>query len=155
MVFSELDLHPDLLKSIDELGFESCTEVQEKTFKSTFQGSDFIIQSKTGTGKTAAFLISIFNHFTTCNENTRKFALILAPTRELALQIEKEAIQIGKYLPYKIATFYGGVGYKKQEMQLAEGVDIMIATPGRLIDFIKSKKINISDVTYFVVDEAD
>jgi ATP-dependent RNA helicase RhlB len=62
---------------------------------------------------------------------------------------------IGKHLTYKIATFYGGVGYKKQEIQIADGVDIMIATPGRLIDFIKSNKINISSVTYFVVDEAD
>lgn len=155
MLFSELDLDPKLLQSIEETGFEQCTEVQEKTFKNTFNGQDVIIQSKTGTGKTAAFMISIFNQFTKAPEDQKKFALILAPTRELALQIEKEATLIGKYLPYKIATFYGGVGYKKQEFQLADGVDIMIATPGRLIDFIKSRKINLSEVSYFVVDEAD
>jgi ATP-dependent RNA helicase RhlB len=153
MLFTELGLDPDLLKSIQELEFDTCTEVQAKTFEHTFNGRDVVIQSKTGTGKTATFLISIFQTFQTKESN--KFALILVPTRELAIQIEKEALAFAKYLNYKIATFYGGVGYKKQEMQLEEGVDIMIATPGRLIDFMKSGKINLSKVSYFVVDEAD
>lgn len=153
MLFSELGLEPKLFQSISELGFTECTEAQALTFQNTFQGKDVIIQSKTGTGKTAAFLISVFHNFQKNDAN--KISLILVPTRELALQIEKDALSISKYLDYKIGCFYGGVGYKKQELQLNEGVNIMIATPGRLIDFIKSGKISLSQVSYFVVDEAD
>jgi ATP-dependent RNA helicase RhlB len=82
MLFSDLNLNPDLLRSIEELGFEKCTDVQKQTFESTFNGKDVIIQSKTGTGKTAAFLISIFNHFANEKTDKSKFALILVPTRE-------------------------------------------------------------------------
>lgn len=155
MQFADFNLDPDLLKSIEELKFEKCTEVQELTFKNTFNNHDVIIQSKTGTGKTAAFLISIFQHFQTERENDNSFALIVVPTRELAIQIEKEARAISTHMSYKIAAFYGGVGYHNQEKALKTGVDVMIATPGRLIDFMKSKKISLDNVCYFIVDEAD
>ncbi|MDA3899982.1 MAG: DEAD/DEAH box helicase [Spirochaetes bacterium] len=155
MQFSEFNLDPDLLRSIDELEFEQCTEVQKLTFENTFKKRDVIIQSKTGTGKTAAFLISIFQHFQTARESDEHFALIVVPTRELAIQIEKDAHAISQHMSYNIASFYGGVGYHKQEKALKDGVDLMIATPGRLIDFIKSKKICLDKVNYFVVDEAD
>lgn len=155
MQFADFNLDPDLLKSIEELKFEKCTEVQELTFKNTFNNHDVIIQSKTGTGKTAAFLISIFQYFQTERENESSFALIVVPTRELAIQIEKEAHAISTHMSYKIAAFYGGVGYHNQEKALKNGVDVMIATPGRLIDFMKSKKISLDNVCYFIVDEAD
>lgn len=154
MKFTEFNFHPDIQKGIDSAGFSEATPVQEQTFKHTLAAKDILAQSQTGTGKTAAFLLSIFQLFMT-DKIKRKKALILVPTRELAVQIEEEAKLLGKYLPYKIGSFYGGVGYAKQEMLLQDGVDFCIATPGRLIDFLKSKKLSLSEFGAAIVDEAD
>ena len=155
MKFTELNLHPDLQKAIDEAGFTDCFPVQEQTFQRTLQGKDVTVQSQTGTGKTAAFLITIYQHLSMNPKFQGKKALIIVPTRELATQIENDAAVIGKYLPFKIASFFGGIGYGKQEAQLREGVDILIGTPGRLIDFSRQKKINLGDIGILVIDEAD
>jgi ATP-dependent RNA helicase RhlB len=154
MKFTEFDLSPEILKGIEEVGFTDCTQVQEETYKHAFAGKDVCVQSQTGTGKTAAYLITIYKLFLD-NLVKNKRALILVPTRELAVQIEAETGVLGKYLPFKAASFYGGVGYHQQEAALAKGVDIMIATPGRLIDLFKSGKITLSDVSILVIDEAD
>ncbi|MBN1498988.1 MAG: DEAD/DEAH box helicase [Spirochaetes bacterium] len=156
MKFIEFNLHENILKGIDDAGFISCTPCQEETLKRTLNNKDVCVQSQTGTGKTAAFLITIFEIFLRKIEQGEKpKALIIAPTRELAIQIEEEAKLLGKNLNLKTACFYGGVSYAKQEMQISNGIDIFIGTPGRLIDFIKSKKLNFRDLSILVLDEAD
>jgi len=155
MKFTDFDLAPEILKGIADAGFTDCTDVQAETYKHAFQGKDVCVQSQTGTGKTAAYLVTIFKLFSSGMVPTKK-ALIMVPTRELAVQIEKEAKLLGgDYLGLRTATFFGGVGYNQQEEALRKGVDIMIATPGRLIDFFKSGKVKLNDVSVLVIDEAD
>jgi ATP-dependent RNA helicase RhlB len=155
MKFSELNLDERLLKAIEEAGFTECFPVQEETFRRTLQGRDVTVQSQTGSGKTAAFLITIFQHLIGTEKFKGKKALVIVPTRELATQIEEDAEKLVKYLPLKIGSFYGGIGYAKQEELLRDGVDVIIGTPGRLIDFSKQKKMDLSKVGILVIDEAD
>jgi ATP-dependent RNA helicase RhlB len=129
--------------------------VQERTLSESLGARDVGVQSQTGTGKTAAFLITIFQLLHTDERFQGKRALIVAPTRELAVQIEKDAKAIGKHLPYRTVTIYGGVGYKGQEKSLREGVDLIIATPGRLLDLEQSKTLRFDDIAMLVIDEAD
>lgn len=155
MKFTEFNLHPDLQKAIDEAGFQECFPVQVETLKRTLAGKDVLVQSKTGTGKTAAFLITIFHHLSSTETYKGKKALIIVPTRELAIQIEEDARLLGKYLPFRIGSFYGGIGYGKQETLLREGVDIIVGTPGRLIDFSQQRKLDLQHLGILVIDEAD
>ncbi|MCL2026553.1 MAG: DEAD/DEAH box helicase [Leptospirales bacterium] len=152
MEFREWNLHEDLLRGIEDAGYTQCMPVQERTLSQTLQGIDVLVQSQTGSGKTAAFVVSVFQLFL---EGKRRKTLAIAPTRELAVQIEKEAALLGKHLDFKIASFYGGVGYAQQEKDLAEGVDIIVGTPGRLIDLNQSKKLDFSEIDILVIDEAD
>lgn len=154
MKFTEFNLHEDVQKGIDAAGFTDCTPVQEQTITKVLEGFDILAQSQTGTGKTAAFLVSLFQMFTENRINNKK-ALIMVPTRELAVQIEEEARKLGQFLPYRFGSFFGGVGYQKQDMLIADGVDFYIATPGRLIDYVKGGKISLSDIGAVVIDEAD
>lgn len=154
MKFNELELDDRILSAIKDLGFTSCTPVQAETLKHTLQGRDVYVQSQTGTGKTAAFLITIFQLFLSQRVKKAK-ALVIAPTRELAVQIEQDARSLGAYLPFTLGSFYGGVGYKQQEKMLLEGVDLLIATPGRILDFARSRKISFADMGIIVIDEAD
>jgi ATP-dependent RNA helicase RhlB len=154
MKFSEFNLHQDILKGVSEAGFTECLPVQEKTFCHSLTGRDVCVQSQTGTGKTAAFLITIFHALTGIKRN--KKCLIIAPTRELAVQIETEAKLLGRFLNLKIGCFYGGVSYGKQEKLLEGGdIDIIIGTPGRLIDFARQEKIKFREIEMLVIDEAD
>jgi len=155
MKFHEFDLHPDILAGVDKAGFTDCTEVQERTLKYSLSGRDVAVQSQTGTGKTAAFLITIFQLMSSDEKYRNKKALIVAPTRELAVQIEHDAKILGEFLPFRYATFFGGVGYGPQEKALADGVEIMIGTPGRMLDLEKSRKMDMSSVGIAVIDEAD
>ncbi len=156
MKFADLNLNDKLMKGIEEAGFSTLMPVQEETLAHTLKGRDAYVQSQTGTGKTAAFLITIFQSFLENNDpKKRKRALIVAPTRELALQIEKEAKILGHYLDFKIGCFYGGVGYNTQERLLKEGVDIIVGTPGRLLDFHQKRKLDFSRIHIVVIDEAD
>lgn len=155
MKFSELNLDKHLMQGIEEAGFSRCMPVQEKTLSQTLNGRDVLVQSQTGTGKTAAFLITIFQLFINDRNLKGKKALIIVPTRELAVQIEKEAKLLGLYLKFNIGSFYGGVGYTKQERMLLDGVNIIIGTPGRLLDFNRSGKLNLKDIEILIIDEAD
>ncbi len=156
MKFSEFNLDPKILKGIEKAGFEECMPAQERTFTETLiGGKDVCVQSQTGTGKTAAFLIPIFELLLNHESFQKKKALVIAPTRELAVQIEKEAVIIGHYLDIKIGCFYGGIGYATQEKALEQGVDLIIGTPGRLIDFGEQRKLDFSKVGILVIDEAD
>ncbi len=151
MNFTQFELNENILKGINDAGFTDCTAVQAQSYPITLKGEDLLAQSQTGSGKTAAFLIPVFENLI----NNGGKALIIAPTRELALQIWEEAKRLGKYLPLKSGCFYGGTGYQKQEESLKKGVDITIGTPGRLLDFGKSGKIKFNSFTIIVVDEAD
>jgi len=155
MKFNEFSLQPDLLKGLESVGYNECMPVQSGTYPQALKGADVLVQSQTGSGKTAAFLVTIYHRMLTDPSLKNRQALIVAPTRELAVQIEKEANKIGKYLPLKTGCFYGGVGYAQQEKKLQDGVDIIIGTPGRLIDFSSSGKIKLTDVSIVVIDEAD
>ncbi len=153
--FTKLQLHEKLLEGIVEAGFSHCLPVQEETYAYTFKGRDVYVQSQTGSGKTAAFLISIFHLLLHDKKFSNKAALIIAPTRELAIQIESEAKLLGRYLDFTIGCLYGGVGYAKQERLLAQNAHIIIGTPGRLLDFYHQGKLHFQDIGILVIDEAD
>lgn len=155
MKFTEFELDNRILQGIEKAGFTKCTEVQAETLKNSLGGKDVLVQSQTGTGKTAAFVITMFHLKLTREDLKDKKILILAPTRELVLQIEKETRLLGSFLNFKIGSFYGGVGYNQQESMLHDGVDILIGTPGRLIDFAGSGKIKFSEIGILIIDEAD
>jgi len=155
MKFSEFNLDEKILKGIEDAGFVDCTEVQAESLKYTLGGRDILVQSQTGTGKTAAFMIPLYHLLLTNAKMKNKKVLILAPTRELVIQIEKEGKLLGKYLDIKIQSFYGGVGYNQQENAMKEGLDIYVGTPGRLMDFASSGKIKFSEFGILVIDEAD
>lgn len=155
MTFTELSLDANLLNGIADAGYETCTPVQEQVLSGAMQGADLYVQSQTGTGKTAAYLINIFQQLLTDAEMKGKKALIMVPTRELAVQVEEEAKVLGHYTGLKAASFYGGVGYEHQKQKLEKGVDILIGTPGRVIDLQESGSMDLSNVAFLVVDEAD
>lgn len=155
MLFTELSLHPDLQKGIEASGYSTCMPVQEQVFVNSFQGHDICAQSQTGTGKTAAFLVSIFQRMLTDPASAGKKAFILAPTRELAVQIQDEAEKLGAATGISSGCFYGGVGYGQQYDMLRDNVRIIIGTPGRIIDLIQQGRLVLADVGFLVVDEAD
>ena len=155
MNFTELSLDANLLNGIADAGYETCTPVQEQVLSGAKQGADLYVQSQTGTGKTAAYLINIFQQLLTNAEMKGKKALIMVPTRELAVQVEEEAKILGHYTGLKAASFYGGVGYEQQKSKLEKGVDILIGTPGRVIDLQERGSMDLSNVAFLVVDEAD
>jgi len=155
MDFRELKLHPDLQRGIAEHGYVTATDVQAKTLPITLEGRDAAVQSQTGTGKTAAFLITIFEGMMNDPGPRRLKALIVAPTRELAVQIEGEAKLLGKHLPLVIGCFVGGVGYDRQLALTRKGVDVVIGTPGRLLDLGRRGDLKFKDYGYLVIDEAD
>jgi ATP-dependent RNA helicase RhlB len=155
MNFTELNLNEALQKGIAECGYTVCTPVQEQVLTQAFTGQDLYVQSQTGTGKTAAFLTVVFQRLLTESLLHGRKALIMVPTRELVVQIKEEAQKIGKYLPFKIGSFFGGVGYGEQQAILKNNAQIMIGTPGRVIDLNQSGVMNLIDIAFLVIDEAD
>ena len=159
--FETLNLHPKLKQAIDALGFKEMTPIQEKVLKFTLAGHDAIGRAQTGTGKTAAFLVSVINDLLNNPIKEQRFrgearALILAPTRELALQIESDAKDLTKFTDLHLVTLLGGVDFDKQKAQLdKQFVDIIVATPGRLIDFVEQKEVWLDQIEFLVIDEAD
>jgi len=158
--FAELDLPDSLNRAILELGFTNCTAVQKEVLPHSLDGADIIAQAQTGTGKTAAFLLSIIAyHLENPETNSRKagtpYAIIIAPTRELVLQIAQDAEQLSKFTDIKVMAVVGGMDYEKQKNQLLSRIDIVVATPGRLLDFLRSRVIDLSAVETLVIDEAD
>ncbi len=156
MRFDELPIPEQVLRGIAESGFSICTPIQEQTLPTTLTGSDIAGQAQTGTGKTAAFLISLFTRLLANKEPAgRPRALILAPTRELVVQIEADAKQLGAHCGFAVQAIYGGVDYMKQKNALLDGADIIVGTPGRLIDYLKQKIYSLKDIEVLVIDEAD
>ncbi|MBN4053199.1 DEAD/DEAH box helicase [bacterium AH-315-L15] len=158
--FNSLEIHPSVLLGIEKLGFKTCTPIQEKTLPLTLAGKDVAGQAQTGTGKTAAFLISLFSRLLKkarrpASKRSSPRAIVIAPTRELVVQIQDEAKAIGYACDFKIHAVYGGVDYEKQRQQLSDGVDLLVGTPGRLIDYLKQKIYDLREVEILVIDEAD
>ena len=172
MTFRELEIAEPILKAICEKGYEKPTPIQEKGIPVALQGGDMLGIAQTGTGKTATFAIPILQHLLVerstesrseaRGSNKGRFvkkravkALILTPTRELAIQIGESITDYGKHTGIKQAIIFGGVKQGVQTDQLQAGVDILVATPGRLLDLIRQGYVNLSSITHFVLDEAD
>jgi len=156
--FSSLDLSPAVRSGLVTAGFTYCTPIQALTLPTALQGNDVAGQAQTGTGKTAAFLLVIFQRLLGDGaeyDGRHPRALVLAPTRELALQIHKDALLLGGDTGLKFGLAYGGVDYEKQRKTLEGGVDVLIGTPGRLIDYFKQHVFNLKQIEVMVLDEAD
>ncbi|NOI26228.1 ATP-dependent RNA helicase RhlB [Vibrio mediterranei] len=158
--FAELDLHPQIIEGLEKKGFEYCTPIQALALPVLLAGRDIAGQAQTGTGKTLAFLTATFNHLLTTPEHdgrkpNQPRAIIMAPTRELAIQIQNDAKPLIESTGLKTALAYGGDSYDKQLAKLEEGVDILIGTCGRIIDFYKQRVFNLNNIQAVVLDEAD
>ena len=156
--FDMLPLHGTLLENVARLGFTHCTPIQAAALPRALAGEDLAGQAQTGTGKTAAFLLATLNQLLTQPPEAdapRPRALILAPTRELAIQIYKDAEGLALGTGLRLAVVYGGTGYETQRQTLEEGVDVLIGTPGRLIDYFKQGVFTLKGIEVFVLDEAD
>ena len=155
--FSNLELSDSIIKGLKEAGFTNCSPIQDKSLPILLRGRDVAGQAQTGTGKTATFLLATFQHL--LNDESEKIsnprALILAPTRELAIQIHKDAVLLSPYLNLKFALIYGGTDYQKQLDKIKTNVDVIIGTPGRIIDFYKQGALKLDNIQVSVMDEAD
>ena len=155
--FSNLELSDSIIKGLKQAGYTECTPIQDRTLPISLRGKDVAGQAQTGTGKTAAFLLATFQRL--INDESEKIknprALILAPTRELAIQIHKDAVLLSKQLNLRFALLYGGTDYKKQLDSVKSNVDIIIGTPGRIIDFYHQKAFTLDNIQVSVMDEAD
>src|SRR5437868_10424224 len=160
MDFNSLDLPEPVLRGVREAGFVTATPIQEGALPLALKGKDVAGQSQTGTGKTAAFLIAAFTRLLRTPTPppatpTTPRVLIIAPTRELVVQIESDARQLGRFTPFNIQAVYGGIDYAKQRESLAAGCDVLVGTPGRLIDYLKQHVWTPRRVEILVIDEAD
>ncbi len=159
--FEAFELPPEIMRAIQDLGFEICMPIQSAILQPLLDGRDAAGQAQTGTGKTLAFLVGIFTKLLRSGQRdghatASPRALVVAPTRELAIQIEKDARDIGKYLPFRTIAVYGGLDYKKQAHLLKNNcVDLVVATPGRLLDYFGRGVISLNKVEVLVLDEAD
>ena len=146
------------MAGICDAGFIELTPVQSRSLPMALEGKDVCAQAQTGTGKTAAFLITIFTRILRAGTSPKRrdpLALILAPTRELALQIYREGELLGKHTGLRLAAIYGGEGFNRQEQILKSGTDVVIGTPGRLLDFMRRNILNLGQIQFLVIDEAD
>jgi ATP-dependent RNA helicase RhlB len=158
--FAELDLPEPLLEGVRAAGFETCTPIQAWALPRALEGHDVAGQAQTGTGKTAAFLLATFTHLLKhparpAGDRPAPRAVMLAPTRELAVQIHADALVLGGATDFRMAVVYGGADYEKQRKILEQGVDVLIGTPGRLIDYFKQGVFALTGVQVVVLDEAD
>ena len=159
--FHDFQLPDSIMHAIADLGFQYCTPIQAEILPSTLQGKDATGRAQTGTGKTAAFLITVLTHMLRKPASAKRKAglprvLVLGPTRELVMQIGEEAKALAKYTHFNIINVFGGMDYEKQRRQLSRGkTDIVVATPGRLLDFKRSKDIDLREVEVVIIDEAD
>ena len=160
VAFDSLDLEPPLLTGVRDAGFARCTPIQAKALPLALSGRDVEGQAQTGTGKTAAFLLATFNHLILTPPMSRHRegdprAVILAPTRELAVQIHKDAELLGRHTGLRSGVVFGGTGYEQQRQMLLDGLEVLIGTPGRLIDYFKQRIFDLKGVQVAVLDEAD
>ncbi|MGI9234444.1 MAG: DEAD/DEAH box helicase [Woeseiaceae bacterium] len=156
MLFKELGLSAELLRAVDEKGYNEATPIQQQAIPHILEGHDILAGAQTGTGKTAGFTLPLLQRLQENDINRRKIrALVLTPTRELAAQVAESARDYGRYLPFKTAVIFGGVSINTQISKLRKGVDIVVATPGRLLDHMQQGTISLDAVEVLVLDEAD
>ena len=156
MSFHTLGLSEEILKSIKEIGYETPSEIQQQAIPHVLMGRDILGCAQTGTGKTASFMLPLVEILITGQSKSRMpRSLILAPTRELAMQVSEDFNIFNKYLKLQMALLIGGVSFSEQDGKLAKGVDVLVATPGRLLDHIERGKVMLRDVKILVIDEAD
>ncbi len=158
--FDSFDLDARILQGIQQTGFTYCTPIQAKALPIALAGRDVAGQAQTGTGKTAVFLVATLHHLLTHEpqealEGSNPRAVILAPTRELAVQIHKDTLELNRETGFRVGLVYGGTGYQRQRDEVAAGIDILIGTPGRLIDYLKQRVFSLQQVQVVVLDEAD
>ncbi len=158
--FSQFELPSPVQQGLDDAGFSRCTLIQARALPNLLAGRDVAGQAQTGTGKTAAFLVAMYTQLLSTEAPatrtvTQPRALILAPTRELAIQIHKDAVQLGRHTGFELGLIYGGTDYVKQRGTLTAGVDVLIGTPGRIIDYFKQKVFDLRAIEILVLDEAD
>ena len=158
--FDGLGLDESLMRGIRDAGFSYCTPIQAETLPIALAGRDVAGQAQTGTGKTAAFLLATMHHLIQHPARKKRAAnqpraIILAPTRELAVQIHKDAGVLSKHMAFELGLVFGGTGYEQQRKRLEQGVDILIGTPGRLIDYYKQRVFDLREIQVVVLDEAD
>ncbi|SEQ51354.1 ATP-dependent RNA helicase RhlB [Solimonas aquatica] len=160
LAFADLPLHPRLQSGLQKLGFSHCTPIQAQALPRALAGEDLAGQAQTGTGKSAAFLLATMQRLLTVpraeqDEPGQPRAIILAPTRELAVQIYNDAVGLGVDSGLRLTVCYGGAGYELQRQNIEAGVDILIGTPGRLIDYFKQGTYHLKQIEVLVLDEAD
>jgi len=156
MLFKELGLSAELLRAVDEKGYSEATPIQQQAIPHILEGHDILAGAQTGTGKTAGFTLPLLQRMQNNDINRRKVrALVLTPTRELAAQVAQSVEDYGRYLPFKTAVIFGGVSINTQINKLRKGVEVVVATPGRLLDHMQQGTINLSAVEVLVLDEAD
>lgn len=157
--FDSLDLHQSMRDGIADAGFEYCTPIQASTLPIALKLGDVAGQAQTGTGKTAAFLIAAYQklltHDADAGRQQQPRVFILAPTRELAVQIANDAKAIGKHTDYRVGLAFGGTGYEEQRRTITDGIDLLIGTPGRIIDYYKQGVFKLDRVQVAILDEAD
>ena len=153
--FSDLHLHPLILKALDSSGYQVPTPIQEQAIPIVLDGKDVLGCAQTGTGKTAAFLLPVLHKLESAKANRKIKALVVSPTRELAAQIGENCERYAEFVDQRSTVVFGGVKQAPQERALKKGVNILIATPGRLLDLHGQGFIDLSAVEYFILDEAD
>ena len=156
MLFNELGLSAELLRAVDEQGYKTATPVQQQAIPLILEGRDILAGAQTGTGKTAGFTLPMLQRLQYGTANRRRVrALVLTPTRELAAQVADSVRCYGQHLPFRAAVIYGGVSIHTQVAKLRKGVDVVVATPGRLLDHLQQRTIDLSAIECLVLDEAD
>jgi len=156
MLFNQLGLSAELLRAVDEKGYSQATPIQQQAIPHILEGHDILAGAQTGTGKTAGFTLPLLQRLQFGQNNRRRIrALVLTPTRELAAQVGDSVRDYGRYLPFRTAVIYGGVSINTQISRLRKGVDVVVATPGRLLDHMQQGTIDLSAVEVLVLDEAD
>ncbi|MGA8205848.1 MAG: DEAD/DEAH box helicase, partial [Woeseiaceae bacterium] len=156
MRFEQLGLSAELLRAIGEQGYTNPTPIQQQAIPVILEGGDVLAGAQTGTGKTAGFTLPLLQRLQRGTVNRRRIrALVLTPTRELAAQVGQSIRDYGRHLPFRTAVIYGGVSINTQIDKLRKGVDVVVATPGRLLDHLQQRTVDLGGVEMLVLDEAD
>jgi len=156
MLFNQLGLSAELLRAIDDKGYRQATPIQQQAIPPIIEGRDILAGAQTGTGKTAGFTLPLLQRLQSSPPGARRVrVLILTPTRELAAQVGESVREYGRHLPFRVVEIFGGVSINPQIAKLRKGVDIVVATPGRLLDHMQQRTIDLSEIEILVLDEAD
>lgn len=154
MSFTDLGLMPELSRAVTEKGYSAPTPIQQAAIPAVLAGRDVLAGAQTGTGKTAAFVLPLLQRLSSQRGRAPR-ALVLTPTRELAAQVAQSAVDYGRYSPVRTLVIFGGVSDKPQIAALRHGCDLLVATPGRLLDLAQQRQLDLSQVQFCVLDEAD